>query len=49
MAPRDVEVLASDDLGQVRGEDEIGVGVIAGQMEVRHLSKLPVETGLQSE
>jgi hypothetical protein len=42
VAPRDVEILAADDVGEVGGQDEVGVRVIAGQMEVRHLSKLRV-------
>jgi hypothetical protein len=41
VAPRDVEILAPDDVGEIRGQDEVGVRVIVGQMEVRHLSKLP--------
>ena len=32
MAPGDVQVLAADDLGQVRGEDDIGVRVIDRQV-----------------
>ncbi|HET8759148.1 MAG TPA: EamA family transporter [Solirubrobacteraceae bacterium] len=38
VTPRHVQVLAADDLGQVRGQDEIGVRVIDRQMKVRHLS-----------
>jgi drug/metabolite transporter (DMT)-like permease len=38
VAPGHVQVLAADDLGQVRGQDEIGVRVIDRQMKVRHLS-----------
>ena len=38
VTPGHVQVLAPDDLGQIRGQDEVGVRVIDGQMEVRHLS-----------
>ena len=41
VAPRDVQVLAADDLREVRGENEVGVGVVDRQVEVRHLSGLP--------
>jgi drug/metabolite transporter (DMT)-like permease len=32
VAPGDVQVLAADDLGQVRGQDDVGVRVVGGQM-----------------
>jgi len=38
VTPGHVQVLAADDLGQVCGQDEIGVRVIDRQMKVRHLS-----------
>ena len=38
VAPRHVEVLAPDDLGQIRGQDEVGIGVVDGQVEVGHLA-----------
>ena len=41
MAPCHVEILAPDDLGQIRSQDEVGIGVLDGQVEVRHFSKLP--------
>jgi hypothetical protein len=37
VTPGHVQVLAADDLGQVGGQDEIGVRVIDRQMKVRHL------------
>jgi drug/metabolite transporter (DMT)-like permease len=41
VAPRDVEVLAADDLREVGGENDVGIGVVDRQVEVRHLSGLP--------
>jgi len=41
VTPGHVQVLAADDLGQVRGQDEVGVRVIDRQMKMRHLSRLP--------
>jgi drug/metabolite transporter (DMT)-like permease len=38
VTPGHVQILAADDLGQVGGQDEIGVRVIDRQMKVRHLS-----------
>jgi hypothetical protein len=37
VAPGDVQILAADDVGQVGRQDEVGVGVIERQVEVRHL------------
>jgi drug/metabolite transporter (DMT)-like permease len=49
VAPGDVQVLAPDDLGQVHRENDVGVGVVDGQMKVRHLGTPGGGAGSQSE
>jgi hypothetical protein len=39
--PRDIQILTADDLGQVGGQDEVGVRMVDRQVKVRHLGALP--------
>lgn len=49
VAPGDVQVLAADDVSQVHREDDVGFGVVDGQMKVRHLGTPGGGAGFQSE